>query len=218
MKKRNLIGERFGKLIVIEECESKKQPSGQIKTMWLCKCDCGNITKVTSSNLKRGNTKSCGCLHKEKTAKINKKHNLTSTRLYRIWQNMKNRCLNQKIKAYKDYGGRGIKVCEEWLDKQNGFINFYNWAIDNGYTENLTIDRIDNDGNYEPNNCRWATILEQSHNKRNCIKITYNNKTKHISEWAKEYNISRDCLWQRLYVLNWNIEKALLTKQKLHKN
>lgn len=186
--------------------------------MWLCKCDCGNIIKAASQNLKSGNTKSCGCLNKEIATKVNTKHNMYGTRLYKIWCNMKNRCYNQNVKAYNDYGGRGIKVCDDWLNKENGFINFYNWAINNGYKDDLTIDRINNDGNYEPSNCRWATILEQSHNKRNSIKLTYNNETKHISELAKEYGLTRDCLWERLYVLNWNLEKALLTPPKKQKN
>lgn len=139
------------------------------------------------------------------------------TRLYRTWRNMRNRCYNQNIKAYKDYGGRGIKVCDEWLDKDNGFINFYNWAINNDYKNNLTIDRINNDGDYEPSNCRWVTRLEQNHNRRNSIKLTYNNETIHISELAKKYNLTRDCLLQRLYVLNWDLEKALLTPSKRKK-
>lgn len=211
MKKENLLGKKFGRLIVIKEYESKIQPSGQKKTMWLCKCDCGNKVVVSAYNLKK-QTRSCGCLQKELFLKMNKKHGMYGTRLYRIWNNMKNRCYNKNVKAYKNYGDRGIKVCDEWLDKKNGFKNFYLWAMNNGYKENLTIDRINNNGNYEPDNSRWATRSEQNHNRKNSIMLTYNGQTKHITEWAKEYNLSRDCLWERLYVLNWNLEKSLLTK------
>lgn len=216
MKKENLLGRKFGRLVAIKEHESKIQPSGQKKTMWLCECECGNKVIVSSYNLKK-KTKSCGCLQKEIFSQINKKHGMHGTRLYRIWNNMKNRCYNKNIKAYKDYGNRGIKVCAEWLDKKNGFKNFYNWAINNKYKEDLTIDRINVNGNYEPSNCRFIRKEEQAHNKRNSIMITYKGKTEHITYWAKLYNVSRDCLWQRIKVLNWDIEKSLLTPNKKRK-
>lgn len=124
------------------------------------------------------------------------KHGLWNTRIYRIWQRMKTRCYNKNFQHFKDYGGRGIKVCDEWL---NDFMAFYKWAVDNGYNDNLTIDRIDVNGNYEPNNCRWLTNDEQQNNKRNNILLTYNGKTQTITQWANELGIKRSQIQYRYY-------------------
>ena len=121
------------------------------------------IVIILSNHLKSGKIKSCGCLNKQG----NPKHGLRYTRLYRIWINMKTRCYNKNTNRYKDYGARGITICNEW---RNDFMSFYNWSMNNGYDENLTIDRINNDKNYEPSNCRWITVKEQNRNKRNNIK------------------------------------------------
>lgn len=176
----NLKNKKFGKLTVIKMHEDK---SKGIK--WVCKCDCGNETIVYSNFLKSGHTKSCGCLQKEVVSNIFRTHNLSKTKLYKRWEDMKNRCYTKTQTMYKYYGDRGIKVCDEWLDKENGFINFYNWAIQNGYQDNLTIDRIDVNGNYEPSNCRWVTMEQQANNKRNSCYITYNNETHTASEWGR---------------------------------
>ena len=138
----------------------------------------------------------------------NKKHGMNGTRLHNIWKSMKHRCHSPKYKEFKNYGGRGIAVCEEW---QKDFLTFYHWAIANGYNETLTIDRIDVNGNYEPNNCRWATQKEQQNNRSNNRLIAYNGETHTISEWAEIKNINVTVLWQRLYRCNWGIEKALET-------
>ena len=143
--------------------------------MWRCKCECGKEVIVQGQTLRSGRTKSCGCLsreiHKEVMTELNKsnsRHGQFGTRIYRIWCSMKSRCYNKNHKAYIDYGGRGITICAEWKDD---FEVFYNWAVKNGYSDNLTIDRIDVDGNYEPSNCRWATSSVQRRNQRSKEKV-----------------------------------------------
>lgn len=131
--------------------------------MWKCVCDCGRTTIVNGQNLKSGNTTSCGCYGIERRNNASKTHGKSNTRLHRIWKAMHSRCYNKKYHAYKYYGGRGITICEEWL---HNFKTFYDWAMANGYEENLTIDRIDPNGNYSPNNCRWVTMELQNKNKR----------------------------------------------------
>lgn len=150
-----MTGKRFGRLVVLSMDRAEKK-NGRF---WLCRCDCGNLTVVRETDLRRGNTKSCGCLRKERL----QIHGDRYTRLYNIWKGMKKRCGYQKAVNYKNYGGRGIKVCSAW---EKSFSAFREWALQNGYQDDLTIDRVDNNGNYEPGNCRWVTMKEQNHNKR----------------------------------------------------
>ncbi len=171
---------------------------------WICKCECGKEIEVFGTNLIRKHTISCGCMKGYYISKAKIKHGKTHTRLYSIFNKMKDRCCNQNNPAYKNYGARGIKICNEWLDKENGFVNFYNWAINNGYKENLTIDRVDNNGNYEPNNCRWVTYQKQNNNKRNNHLITYNNITHNLTEWSKIIGINTSTIYGRI---NRNIPK-----------
>ena len=164
--------------------------------MWLCKCDCGNIKKVRTNHLKFGSIKSCGCL----LLLGNPKHNMCGTKIYNVYKSMRERCFNKNDKNYRHYGGRGIKICDEWLDKENGFMNFYNWAIKNGYKKGLTLDRINVDGNYSPSNCRWTTMKEQSNNRRNNNYITYNGETHTLTQWSEILNIKYGTLQNRIQV------------------
>lgn len=207
----DLTGNRFGRLTVIERVENSKDN----RTQWLCVCDCGNKKYIIGKNLREGKTKSCGCLLKEKAKIINKKHGMRYTRLNNIWNSMKQRCNNSNDKNFNYYGGRGIKVCKEWLDKENGMINFYNWAMVNGYKENLTIDRIDVNGDYEPSNCRWVTQKVQSNNTRANHYITYNNETHTIAEWSEILGINRYTLYTRINMLKMPISKAFTQPVKI---
>jgi hypothetical protein len=196
----NLTGKRFGKLTVIEYAGNKKHNS-----YWKCKCDCGNETDVMLNNLTRGMTKSCGCLRKQTTKERRFIHGMSDTSIHNTWMQMIERCENPNNHAYKNYGGRGIYVCIEWHE----FENFYNWAISNGYKEGLTIDRIDVDGNYKPNNCRWVDYQTQQRNRRNNRLITYKGKTHCLAEWEDITGIKAGVIAARLDKLNWSVGKAL---------
>lgn len=195
MNKVPMIGKRFGRLSVVAEAGRTK--GGDLR--WLCACDCGKYSVVAGSNLRKGNTKSCGCLAREISARVgdrSRKHGAYGTRLYFIWQNMKKRCNNPSDSHYPNYGGRGITVCKEWNDD---FTIFSDWAIASGYTEDLTIDRIDNSNGYSPDNCRWITKADQNRNKRNSILIEHEGKTKTLSQWAKEKGIHKNTLIYRYH-------------------
>ena len=194
-------GERYGRLVVVGLSDKRQ---GR-KTFWTCKCDCGNIKDVRSDSL--GAILSCGCLKKEQdktNLTKNHRHLKSRTRLYREWQNMKRRCLNCNDKRYSYYGGRGIKICKEWLVPDN----FFEWALSNGYSDELTIDRIDANGNYEPTNCRWATIKEQCNNRRSNVLLTYNGKTQNITQWAEELGLNVRTCFSR-YNYGYSVEKIL---------
>ena len=208
MKTIDISNKKFGKLLALKRCTNM---SG--KTAWECKCDCGNITFVTTSNLTCNRIRSCGCLKIKQLLERSTTHNQRHTVLYSVWRGLRQRCNNPKHASYHNYGGRGITVCEEW-DKS--FQAFYDWSYANGYsTENqkdeklkLTIDRIDNNGNYEPSNCRWVDRKTQTRNMRTTRFITFNGQNKSVSEWCEIYGIKLQTFNTRIRN-GWSIEEAL---------
>lgn len=208
----DLTGKRFGRLTVIRQDGYHYYPGSKRKTQWLCKCDCGNTVTVIGSDLNNGHTQSCGCFRKESATSQSSTHGMSGTRLYRIWCAMKTRCTDKNAVTYCNYGGRGIKICKEWSES---FDSFQKWALTNGYSSSKSIDRIDVNGDYQPSNCRWATIDEQSVNRRTTRYITCFGKTKSVKEWADEMGLIYSCLQYRLDA-GWDVERALTTPSKAY--
>ena len=201
MKKIDLAGQMFDRLTVMQE--SGKDTRGE--TLWMCKCECGNIVNVLSSNLRTGHTKSCGCL---KNLASNYKHGKYGTSIYKVWANMIQRCNNPDSSYYHRYGARGIKVCDSWLK----FENFYKDMGDN--PRGFCLERVDNNGDYCPENCKWVSPKEQARNRETSVEVTYNGKTQCIAAWEEELGFNHGTLWTRLYSYNWTIEKAMTAPVK----
>jgi len=213
-KKIDLTGRRFGRLVVLYDTGERK--GGQV--VWRCRCDCGNKVNVVGRSLTSGNTTSCGCYNRERVVEVKTKHGMKrqggTHPIYQTWHAMLQRCEYPNDKHYKDYGGRGIKVRDEWHDAQA----FIDWALANGWQRGLTLDRIDNDGNYEPSNCRWVTRKEQAWNRRSNRLITFNGKTQPMSQWAEELNIPYHALNHRINGYHWPVERALTEPIRRHKH
>ena len=207
--KQNIIGNTYGKLTVIEVFGKDKH----YNILYKCMCECGNTQISNASRLKSGKVKSCGCLRFEQPKQAFTKHGLRKHPLYTIWADMKQRCTNVNCSRYEDYGGRGISIYSLW---KKDFKNFYNWAITNGYESGLTIDRIDNDGDYAPSNCRWVDRYVQGSNKRNNHIITIDGESKILFEWCREYNISPSTVCRRIK-RGWS-EQDAITIPTNHKN
>ena len=190
--KNDLTGKRFGRLTVIGIDDR-----GDRKTYYNCQCDCGNVKSVRSDSLISGAIRSCGCMKKEQDLEnltANHSHRMSGTRIYGIWQGIKKRCYNPHEARYDRYGGRGIKMCDEWRES---FQSFYDWATENGYEETLSIDRIDNNGDYCPENCRWSDTQEQARNRSSTIRITIGNATKTLTEWCEIFEVDSKMVFAR---------------------
>lgn len=197
---KDLSGQRFGLLTVVERAGKAKNGN----MLWKCQCDCGNTTIVHSTSLVQGSTMSCGCYHRARTVETKYKHGETKTRLYRIWSGMFSRCYTTRPKFVASYVSRNIAVCDEWKD----YEAFRNWAISNGYRNDLTIDRINVNGNYEPSNCRWVSQKVQQNNRSNNHLLTFNGRTQTLSQWADELGMRAMALQHRI-ARGWTVEQAL---------
>lgn len=183
----DLTGIKFGRLTVIKRDLTSK------RTKWICKCECGNIKSIMACHLKSGASTSCGCYQKETVREANLKHDKTHTSLHNRWKAIKQRCLNPNNSRYIDYGERGIIICDEWLE----FENFYNWSINNGYAENLSLDRKDNNKGYTPDNCRWITVLQNNENRRDTVRV----EGLTLNEISQKYNIKKSIVKSRYYLI-----------------
>jgi hypothetical protein len=200
----DLVGQRFGRLVVRERGDLFVSRAGKREYLWLCQCDCGAVSLVRSPNLRSGNTKSCGCLQSEVTRARSRTHGRTNSSAYWRWRAMMQRCTNPNDVGWANYGGRGIMVCEAWRT----FEGFYRDMGDP--PPDMTIDRIDVDGNYEPSNCRWATMIRQARNKRVARLMTLHGQTKCLHDWTDVYGINYQLVFYRLQ-RGWDFERALTT-------
>ena len=202
-----MIGQKFGRLTVL--CKTKRPERIKHRETWFhCLCDCGNYKDVSKSHLKRGAVLSCGCYNVERATK----HGMSGSRIYRIWAQVKDRCINKNNKHYYCYGGRGITYSADW----ELFENFRDWAVSNGYEDNLTIDRVDPNGNYEPSNCRWVSMKTQGRNRRNNVKYTIDGETLCLSELCEKYGVSRSLVESRLGH-GWDIIRAIKEPPRWHR-
>lgn len=202
-----LIGEKFGRLTVIKELNQKRYKCGVLVRMFKCSCSCGGLKIISFSSLRAGKNQSCGCVKSERTSRLKTTHNLSRTTEYKVWCGIKERCKNFNRQDYHRYGGRGITVCKRW----EKFENFYR---DMGKKpEGFSIDRINVNGNYEPSNCRWASLIDQANNRRDNSFFTYNGMKKTLSEWSRYLNFSYDLIKGRLR-RGWEFKKAVETAKR----
>lgn len=199
----DLTGRKYGRWEVVSFSHKVSVKNGA-NYYWNCRCECGKEKVVLANGLRSGASTSCGCYNKE-IISIPKKHGMSKDRLYWIWHSMIDRCVRKNNPGYKHYGGRGISVCEEWLDSKN----FIEWALSNGYRKDLTIDRIDYNGNYEPSNCRWVDWKTQANNTSRNHYVTIDGETLTVAQWAERNGIAYKTVFQRTRVLGWSFEKAL---------
>ena len=204
-------GDRFGRLVIIKEVESKVYKRYKNRRV-LCQCDCGNTKVVDLYQLMNGRISSCGCYRTKRASTLGKMSlkydkRITSSKLYSIWHGMKCRCNTKTSGSYGRYGAKGVSVCKEWDDD---YTTFYNWAISNGYSDGLTIDRIDNNGIYEPSNCRWADYSKQANNRKSNVHMSFNGESHTIAEWSKILGIKYQTLFNRRK-LGWNDHEIIST-------
>ena len=212
--KRDLTGQRFGRITALEDTGKRTKPGNN--AIWLCRCDCGKLFEVRSSNLTttKRPQKSCGCTKWQDISMANSTHGGSKKdRLYRVWMGMRRRCRDPRLKEYSRYGGRGIRVCDEWQD----YAVFKQWADPSAGSWDCTLDRIDNNGNYEPSNCRWVDLKTQENNKRSNLMIEYQGRTMSLKMWSEElgfdYNLVRDRLRY-----GWTFERAITQPVQVHKS
>lgn len=201
------IGMKYGRLTVIDTAPDAVAPSGRKSKRWLCQCDCGNQSIVYDSSLRTGGTKSCGCLRREVAGDKARTHGLSHSRLRNVWRLMLERCTQENNKSYYLYGGKGITVCDEW----HNFLAFAEWSFANGYKDGLTIDRIDSNKNYCPENCRWVTRKVQNNNTNRNHLITWNGRTQTMAQWAEETGLPYSTIKSRINKHGWDIGRALST-------
>lgn len=204
----DLTGRRFGRWKVLQRADDYIDSTGRVYHRWLCECSCEKHTKkvVLAKNLLRGSSQSCGCLVVDVVSEMFATHRKTNTRLYGIWSNMKKRCTNKNDPAYRNYGGRGISVCDEW----NNYERFEEWAMSHGYSDLLTIDRIDNSKGYSPDNCRWATYKEQANNTRSNVHVVINGVDHTVAEWSDITGVPTYEIYFRMHH-GWDGERAVMT-------
>lgn len=207
----NLMGKRFGRLTVVSPAPDRVLKNGRHLTIWECVCDCGNTHIVRTTDLKRGAIRSCGCYRAETTGSMRLSHGATrgkqSTKLYSVWAGIKARCYRPSTVAYKYYGGKGIAMCREWVES---FSAFERWANENGYAIGLSIDRIDVNGNYCPQNCRWVDDLTQANNKTTNHFLEWRGAIHTIAEWARILDIDYNVFYHALAKNDWEIEKVVM--------
>lgn len=204
----DLVGQKFGKWTVLEKTEMFLGDGHRKYQAWLCRCECGTERTVLQDALLNGASKSCGCRMSEVSVQIHATHDESNTRLYDIWSGMKARCYNHAVDSYENYGGRGIGVCDEWL---NDYTAFSNWAHSNGYSDDLTLDRIDVDGDYCQDNCRWANRITQCNNKRNNLRIDWHGETHTLAEWCRILHLPYKKTHARYRYYGWDIDDIFTT-------
>lgn len=202
-------GQKIGRLTVIERDVDRVAPNGRRRTAWICQCECGKIISVRGESLSKTNhqTQSCGCLSSDLSRESHTRHGKSKSKLYAVWNGIKARCYNPNNTAYKNYGARGISVCDEWREH---YEEFEAWALSSGYSSGLSIDRIDVNGNYSPDNCRWADASLQASNRRSNRIIRYNGEEHTLTQWAQILNLPPKTLFSRVYAGH-SIEEILST-------